>query len=89
MEKDNELIIITGDKEEKATILFTFENDDKNYVVFEFDETKEVSAARYIPTTEDGIGELLDVETESEWDLIEKIFDQYEKDLEDEEELDD
>lgn len=84
MHKDNELIIITDDKEEKATILFTFEEDDKNYVVFEFDETEEISAARFLPTNEDGIGELLDIETEAEWDLVEKIYNRYENDLENE-----
>ena len=85
MKKDNELIIITGDKEEKATILFTFEEEGKNYVVFEFDETEEVSAARFGPTQGVGIGQLMDIETEAEWDLVENVFNQYEKDLEDEE----
>ena len=84
MKKDNELIIITDDKEEKATILFTFEEEGINYVVFEFDETKEVSAARFEPAGDDSIGKLLDIETDQEWDLVENIFNQYEKDLENE-----
>ncbi|MFA7417564.1 MAG: DUF1292 domain-containing protein [Acholeplasma sp.] len=88
MNKDNELVIITGDKEEKATILFTFDEAGINYVVFEFDETKEISAARFEPTNDDGIGKLLDIESDEEWELVERIFDQYEKDLENED-LDD
>ncbi len=84
MKKDNELIILTGDKEEKATILFTFEEAGVNYVVFEFDETKEVSAARFESSNSDGIGTLSDIETEAEWDLVENVFNQYEKDLDDE-----
>lgn len=84
MKKDNELIIVTGDKEEKATILFTFEEAGVNYVVFEFDETKEVSAARFESSNADGIGTLSDIETEAEWDLVENVFNQYEKDLDDE-----
>jgi uncharacterized protein YrzB (UPF0473 family) len=84
MKKDNELIIITDEKEEKATILFTFEDQGQNYVVFEFDETKEISAAKFLESKEAGIGQLLDIETEAEWDIVEKIYEQYEKDLEDE-----
>src|SRR5690554_7641646 len=64
MKKDNELIIITDEKEEKATILSTFEDQGQNYVVFEFDETKEISAAKFLESKEAGIGQLLDIETE-------------------------
>ena len=35
-------------------------------------------------SNEDGIGKLLDIETEAEWDLVENVFNQYEIDLEDE-----
>lgn len=81
MIKNEKLSIITDDKEEIATILFTFTENGKNYVVFEFDETHEVSAAVFVET-KDGEGELHDIETDEEWALIDKVFDQYQEDLE-------
>lgn len=81
--KENELIIVSDDKEEKVTILFTFKEKNKNYVVFEFDESEEVSAAIYEPLESGEVGTLSDITTDEEWDLVEKIFEQYEKDLED------
>lgn len=69
----------------KSNDFIYFRRRGKNYVVFEFDETEEVSAARFEPTQGEGIGQLMDIETEAEWDLVENVFNQYEKDLEDEE----
>ena len=63
---------------------------EKNYVVFEFVDTHEVSAARYIPGESDDEGAFEDIETEEEWDMLDKVLQSYyddnEIDLDDEEE---
>lgn len=82
MNIEDKLAIITDDKEEVVTIVFTFEENGKKYVVFEFDDSKEISAAIYEPGKTEGEGTLLDITTDAEWDLVEKVFEQYEKDLE-------
>ena len=71
-------------------ILFTFESKEfnKNYVLFYpvggDDDEIEVMAAAYIPL-EDGEGELLPIETEEEWQMIEEVLDQFsEEDFDDE-----
>ncbi|CCV64270.1 conserved hypothetical protein (DUF1292) [Alteracholeplasma palmae J233] len=88
--KEEKLSIIRDDEETLATILFTYNNDDKNYVVFEFDDTKEISAAIYEENDNDE-GILVDIETDEEWDMIDKVLDKYFDELEaelDEEEFD-
>ncbi len=82
----DKLTIFNDEKEEMATILFTFQENGKNYVVFEFDETGEVSAAIYVPGKTEDEGELVDIATDAEWDLVDKVYAQYEADLEDEDE---
>ena len=74
----DKLTIFNGEKEELATILFTFQENGKNYVVFEFDETHEVSAAVYVPGATADEGELFDIQTDEEWDLVDKVYQQYE-----------
>lgn len=81
----DKLSIITEDKEEMVTIIFTFTENGKNYVVFEFDESKEISAAVYVEGATPDEGELMDIETEAEWELVDRVFEQYQKDLEQEE----
>lgn len=68
--------------EELCNILFTYEttyNDiPKNYVIFEFANTKEVSAAIYEEDVlNPGQGELKDIETDEEWLFIEEIYEEY------------
>lgn len=84
MDIDNKLTIITDGVEEEATILFTFTNNDKNYVVFEFDESEEVSAAIFVPNVDSNEGELIDIETEEEWEMIEDALNDYFNELENE-----
>lgn len=85
--KENQITLISEDgTEELAEILFTHEANNKNYVVFEFVESKEISAAMYIEKS-DGEGELLDIETEEEWDLLNELLDEYFDELEEEEDL--
>lgn len=84
---ENQLTIITDDgKEELATILFTHEENGKNYVVFEFEETGDISAAIF-EEDENGEGKLLDIETDEEWDMLDKLLDVFFAEEDDEEDL--
>lgn len=75
--KENQIALITEDgQEELADILFTHEENDNTYVVFELVESGEVSAAIYIDGA-DGTGEILDIETDEEWDMLDKLLDSY------------
>ena len=83
---DNQITFVQEDgTEELATILFTHEEKGNDYVVFEFDESGDITAARYIEG-EDGNGELLDIETEEEWEMLDALVDAYFEDLEDDSE---
>lgn len=89
--RDDQIVLITEDgKEELATILFTHHDEENNYVVFEFVETGEISAAKYIEGA-DGEGEIIDIETDEEWemldDLLQEYFDELELEVEDEEDF--
>ncbi len=83
-EDDNKLTLVGDNGEETiCEILFTHEANGKNYVVFEIVETEEVTAAIYSPDQEDGSeGAFADIETEEEWEMLEKLLDQYYEDLE-------
>lgn len=76
------LINENGD-EELFEILLTFDSDEfeRSYVLFypvgeseDGDEEGIVHAYAYIPTEDGGLGELLPVETDEEWDMIEEVF---------------
>lgn len=90
--KNNEkqFVIINEDgTEELCNILFTYETTykdiPKNYVIFEFANSKEVSAAIYEEDMlKPGEGELKDIETEEEWQFIEEIYNEYLEDSEEE-----
>ena len=90
---DQQLTIIDEEGNEiLCQILFTFESEEfkKNYVLFyplesdDDDENVTVMAASY-EEGENGIGELKEIETDEEWDLIEDVLGQYEEQFDDEE----
>ena len=88
---DDKKMILTLDSGEQieALILFTHHSEEfgHNYVVFLPDGEEQYSAARYVE--DDGTnGSLEPVETEEEWALLEKLLDDYFKDLDDEDEED-
>ena len=82
MDEKSTFVIINDDGEEvECEILFTFENKEtkKNYIVYtdnSVDENGEtlVFANVYNPDKDDEV--LLPIETEEEWDMIEKIFEE-------------
>lgn len=85
--KENVLVFEKDGKEIECQILFTCNLDGyegNNYVVFQIGDSEDISAARYTEQG-DGIGELLDVETDNEWDLLDDAIESFFNDLEDEE----
>ncbi len=86
-EDDNKLTLVGDNGEETiCEILFTHEANGKRYVVFEIIETEEVTAAVYSPDNEDASeGAFSDIETDEEWEMLEKLLDQYYEDLESQE----
>ena len=83
---EGQLTIIDGDNNERlCQIVFTLESEEfnKKYVIFyPLDPTEEEEgfymAASYVEL-EDGNGELQAIETDEEWDLIQKAITQYEE----------
>ncbi len=82
---ENVLVFEKDGKEVECQILFTCNlegYEGNNYVVFKIGDTEDISAARYTEEG-DGIGELLDVETDKEWDLLDDAIESFFNDLED------
>lgn len=91
MLEENQMIVTNAECEESVCeILFTHEHGGKNYVVFEFLDSHEVSAAVYVVGETEDEGSFLDIETDEEWDMLDKVlqayFDSEEDEVEDEEE---
>ena len=86
--KENVLVFEKDGKEIECQILFTCNlegYEGNNYVVFQIGDSEDISAARYTEEGE-GIGELLDVETDEEWDLLDDAIESFFNDLEESEE---
>lgn len=84
--KENEIILEDEHGNEKlCRILFTYEAENqKNYVVFEFLDSHEISAATVIPDENDkSTGQLVEVNTDEEWDMLSDLLDRYYEDNED------
>ena len=79
------ITIIHGDEERMAEVILTYydENSDKYYVIFEFVDSKEISAAVFVEENSNE-GYFLDIETEDEWQLLEEVLASYYSSLEDE-----
>lgn len=78
MEKSYITLIKENNEEVKAEVIFTYysEQFQKNYVVFQPEDSDEVAAASYIEG-EEGNGSLEAIETEEEWELIEDLLEDY------------
>lgn len=82
MEKENRLTYVDDEGNEVlCEVLFTFTSDEfkKNYVLFypvgmENDEDVEVMAASFVEDGDGSVGELTEIETEAEWDLVEEML---------------
>ncbi|MDU0069902.1 MULTISPECIES: DUF1292 domain-containing protein [Bacillus] len=94
MEHGEKNITIVDDKgnEQLCEVLFTFESDkfDKSYVLYypieaQDDEEIEIHASSFIPNENGEDGELMPIETEEEWDMIEETLNTFLADEEEEE----
>ena len=86
MLNENQMVVTNQNGDESVCdILFTHEHNGKNYVVFEFVDTKEVSAAIYVPGASDDEGTFMDIETDEEWDMLDGVLQSYYDEAEDEE----
>ncbi|MFP4177667.1 MAG: DUF1292 domain-containing protein [Acholeplasmataceae bacterium] len=75
MLKENQILITTEDGDESiCDILFTHEANEKQYVVFEFVDTGEVSAAVYVPGESEDEGRFEDIETDAEWEMLDRVL---------------
>lgn len=97
---NNEQITIVDENgnEQLCQILFSFPSEEfkKSYVLYypigeEEDENGEilVHASAYIPNEDDeegNEGELMPIETDEEWDLVEEMYNTFVEEQEDEEE---
>ncbi|MBU1141220.1 MAG: DUF1292 domain-containing protein [Firmicutes bacterium] len=87
MLEENQMIVTNAEGEESVCeIIFTHEHGGKNYVVFEFLDTHEVSAAVYVADENEEEGTFSDIETDEEWDMLDKVLQAYFDSEEDEEE---
>lgn len=87
MLKDDQMVVTNQNGDEAVCdILFTHEANGKNYVVFEFVDTHEVSAAIYVPGETEGEGSFADIETDEEWDMLDQVLQAYYDELDDAEE---
>jgi uncharacterized protein YrzB (UPF0473 family) len=96
MEHGENQITIVDEKgnEQLCEVLFTFESEDfgKSYVLFQQvggveddEEGPEIHAYAFNPNDEDGEGELIPIETEEEWDMVEEMLNTFFDEQEDEE----
>ncbi len=93
---ENQITIVDEEgNEQLCEVLFTFESDEfgKSYVLFqaigsidEDEEGPEIHAYAFNPSEDGGDGELIPIETEEEWDMVEEMLNTfYEEQDEDEE----
>lgn len=74
--KEKEMIIIDEQGQERlCTILFTHEIDTRQYVVFEVNDSLEISAAEYIPNpNKPEEGSFKAIEDEMVWEALENVL---------------
>ena len=81
--QENITIVDENGNEQLCNVLFTFESDEfgKSYVLYypigaEEDENEEIEihASSFVPNEDGEDGELLPVESDAEWDMIEEML---------------
>lgn len=75
--KEDQFVVINDLGEEiVCNILFTHEAEDgRNFVVFEFTDTNELSAAIYVEDPNNpGEGTLEDITEEEDWDMLDELM---------------
>jgi len=90
MLREDQIVVTNEDGSEVVcNILFTHEVDGKSYVVFEFADTEEISAAVYEAGEDEEEGTFIDIETDEEWEMLDVLLQNYFDALDDEEDEED
>ncbi|MFJ7826874.1 Uncharacterized protein YrzB, UPF0473 family [Psychrobacillus sp. OK028] len=93
--QENITIVDENGNEQLCNVLFTFESDEfgKSYVLYypigaEEDENEEIEihASSFVPNEDGEDGELLPVESDAEWDMIEEMLSTFLDEQEEEDE---
>jgi uncharacterized protein YrzB (UPF0473 family) len=86
-------VVDENGNEQLCEVLFTFESEEfgKSYVLYypigteDDDDEVEIHASAFIPSENGEDGELMPIETEEEWDMIEEMLNTFLDEQEDEE----
>nr|WP_295969590.1 DUF1292 domain-containing protein [uncultured Bacillus sp.] len=90
---ENNITVVDDEgNEQLCEILFTFDSEEfgKSYVLYypvgegEEDEEIEIHASAFIPSEDNEDGELMPIETDSEWDLVEEMLNTFLEEEDDE-----
>ncbi|PZX07133.1 uncharacterized protein YrzB (UPF0473 family) [Psychrobacillus insolitus] len=93
--QENITVVDENGNEQLCNILFTFESDEfkKSYVLYypvgadeDEDEEIEIHASSFTPNEDGNDGELLPIETDEEWEVIEEMLNTFLEEEEEEEE---
>ncbi|MGI6781849.1 MAG: DUF1292 domain-containing protein [Acholeplasmataceae bacterium] len=83
--KEDQFVVVNDLGEEiVCNILFTHESEDgRNFVVFEFTDTNELSAAIYVEDPNNpGEGTLEDITDDEDWEMLDELMAHYYEDEE-------
>lgn len=84
MKNKDDVVTLVGDNGEKIVcdVLFTCYLDefDRDYVVFITRDTEEVSAGYYVQN-KNGTIDILNIESDEEWDALEEMLEEYKKEM--------
>lgn len=90
MLKEDQIVVTNEDGTEVVcNILFTHEANDKSYVVFEFADSEEISAAVFEAGETEDEGTFVDIETDEEWEMLDEILQKFFDELDEEDASDD
>jgi uncharacterized protein YrzB (UPF0473 family) len=84
--ENNITVVDENGNEQLCEVLFTFDSEEfgKSYVLYypigaedSDDEEIEIHASSFIPTEDNKDGELMPIETDEEWDMIEEMLETF------------
>jgi uncharacterized protein YrzB (UPF0473 family) len=84
--ENNITVVDENGNEQLCEVLFTFDSEEfgKSYVLYyplgadeSDDEEIEIHASSFLPTEDNQDGELMPIETDEEWDMIEEMLETF------------
>jgi uncharacterized protein YrzB (UPF0473 family) len=84
--ENNITVVDENGNEQLCEVLFTFDSEEfgKSYVLYyplgadeSDDEEIEIHASSFVPTEDNQDGELMPIETDEEWDMIEEMLETF------------